>query len=112
MKHVKLITEMYKKPTEYKTNSFGWKYPVRNNVDDVFDHVLDIICQVNGISEKSFKQLNDTKDYVEKFFDNNPEILVDIDANSDKRYQYTAELIYDKYFNNKNVIKNEAFKFI
>lgn len=106
MKHVKLITEMYKKPTEYTTNNFGWKVPVRTYVDDVFDHVLDIICQVNGISEKSFKQLDNTKNYLEKFFDNNPEILVDIDANSDKRWQYTAELIYDKYFS-KNKGLNE-----
>ena len=104
MKHVKLITEMYKKPTEFETNSFGFKIPKRTYVDDVFDHVLDIICQVNGISEKSFKQLDNTKNYLEKFFDNNPEVLVDIDANNDKRYQYTAELIYDKYFNNnKNI---------
>lgn len=104
MKHVKLITEMYKKPTEFETNSFGFKIPKRTYVDDVFDHVLDIICQVNGIGEKSFRALDNTKNYLEKFFDNNPEILVDIDANSDKRWQYTAELIYDKYFNNnKNI---------
>ena len=105
MKHLKLITEMYKTPKEYTTNNFGWKVPVRTYVDDVFDHVLDIICQVNGISEKSFKQLDNTKAYLEKFFDNNPEILVDIDANNNKRYQYTAELIYDKYFNNKIEVK-------
>ena len=105
MKYLKLITEMYKEPKEYVKNSFGFKVPVRTYVDDVFDHVLDIICQVNGISEKSFKQLDDTKDYIEKFFDNNPEILVDIDANSDKRYQYTAELIYDKYFNEKTEVE-------
>ncbi|MCK9416143.1 hypothetical protein M0Q97_05745 [Candidatus Dojkabacteria bacterium] len=98
MKHLEYITERYKEPTEFKTNSFGFKYGVRNYVDDVFDHVLDIICDVNGISEKAFKKLDDTKKYLEKFFDNNPEMLLDIDKMNDKRYQYTGEFIYDKYF--------------
>jgi hypothetical protein len=110
MKHVKLITEMYKKPTEFETNSFGWKIPKRTYVDDVFDHLMNIICQVNGISEKSFKQLDNTKAYIEKFFDNNQEVLLDIDTNSDKRYQYTAEIIYDKYFNKNKKIQNESYK--
>jgi hypothetical protein len=59
-----------------------------------------LVCDVNGISEKAFKKLDDTKEYLEKFFDNNPEILLDIDKMNDKRYQYTGEFIYDKYFNN------------
>jgi len=98
MKHVKLITEMYKTPKDFVINSFGWNVPVRTYVDDVFDYLLDIICNVNHISEKSFKKYDETKDYVEKFFDNNPEILLDIDEYSTKRPQYTAEYIYDKYF--------------
>ena len=105
MKHIKLINEMYKEPKEFNRNSFGFDVPVRNYVDDVFDHLMNIICQVNGISEKSFKQLDDTKAYIEKFFDNNPEILLDIDENNDKRYQYTAEILYDKYFSNKKTLE-------
>ncbi|MBN1216143.1 MAG: hypothetical protein JXA99_11975 [Candidatus Lokiarchaeota archaeon] len=104
MKHIQNINERYKEATEYKTNSFGFKYGVRNYVDDVFDHLMDIICNVNSISEKSFKQLDDTKKYIEGVFDNNQEILIDIDNMSNKRYQYTAEVIYDKYFNNKKEI--------
>lgn len=101
MKHLESINERYKEPKEYKTNSFGFKYGVKNYVDDVFDHLMNIICEINGISEKSFKQLDDTKAYLEKFFDNNQEILLDIDEMNDKRYQYTAEFLYDKYFNMK-----------
>lgn len=104
MKHIQNINERYKDATEYKTNSFGFKYGVRNYVDDVFDHLEDIICQVNGISEKSFKQLDDTKKYIEGVFDNNQEILLDINNMKDKRHQYTAEFIYDKHFNSKKEI--------
>lgn len=101
MKHLEYINERYKEPIEFKKNSFGFEYGIRNYVDDVFDHVLNIICDVNGISEKAFKKLDDTKKYLENFFDNNPEILLDIDKMTDKRYQYTGEFIYDKYFNEK-----------
>ena len=104
MKHVKLITEMYKPATEFETNSFGWKVPVKNFVDYVFDGVRDIICQVENISEKSFSQLDANRKYVEEVFDNNPEILVDIDRLNDKRYQYVAEYVYDKYFTQKKEV--------
>ena len=98
MKHVKLITEMYKDPKEYITNDFGWDVPVRTYVDDVFDHLHFIMCDVNYISEKDFTNQDSTKKYIETFFDNNPEILLDIDRFEDKRHQYTAEYLYDKYF--------------
>lgn len=99
MKHLEYINEWYKEP-EIKNIDDIFKQ-TKTYVDDVFDHVLNIICDVNGISEKTFKKLDDTKEYLEKFFDNNPEILLDIDKMNDKRYQYTGEFIYDKYFNKK-----------
>jgi RNase adaptor protein for sRNA GlmZ degradation len=105
MKHLETIYERYKEPKEHKTNSFGFKYGVRNYVDDVFDHLMNIICEVNGISEKSFKQLDETKAYLEKFFDNNQEILLDIDKMNDKRYQFTAEYIYDNFFKQKKELE-------
>jgi len=101
MKHVKKINEMYKTTEEFETNSFGFKVPIRNYVDDVFDHVVQIICDVNGISEKAFKKLDETHNYVEKYFDNNQEVLLEIDKYKGKRYQFAAEDIYDKHFNNK-----------
>lgn len=104
MKHIQNINERYKEATEFQVNSFGFKYDIRNYVDDVFDHLMRIICDINGISEKSFKQLDDTKKYIEGIFDNNPEILIDIDNMRDKRYQYTAEVIYDRHFNTKKEI--------
>lgn len=102
--HIERLYERYKEPTKYEINSFGWKYGVRNYVDDVFDHLLDIIYDVNGISEKSFKKLDDTKKYLETYFDNNQEILLEIDKMNDKRFQYTAEFLYDKYFKNNNIL--------
>jgi hypothetical protein len=104
MKHIKSINETYKPATEFDENWPGLKIPVKNFVDYVFDGVQDIICQVEGISEKSFKQLDANKKYVEEVFDNTPEILVDIDRLNDKRYQYVAEYIYDKYFTQKKEV--------
>lgn len=104
MKHLKLITEMYKPATEYVKNDFGWDVPVRTFVDDVFDHVKHIIEDVEHVSEKSFKQLDEIHKRTEEFFDNNSEIIVDIDRLNDKRYQYVAEYIYDKYFKPKKEV--------
>lgn len=95
---------MYKPATEFKKNDFGWDVPVRNFVDDVFDHVSYIIQQVEHISEKSFKQLDELHKRIEDVFDNNQEIMVDIDRLNDKRYQYVAEYIYDKYFKPKKEV--------
>ena len=41
------------------------------------------MCDVNHISEKSFKQWDQTRDYIEKYFDNNQELL-QIGIHSDK----------------------------
>jgi len=98
MNHVKLITEMYNKNPEYEINSFGWKFPVRNYVDDVFDHISHIYCNEKHISEKSFNQLDEAESYLKNMFDNNPEILEEINNLKDKRKEYTAEFVYDKYF--------------
>ena len=102
MNHVKLITEMYNKNPEYETNSFGWKVPVRSYVDDVFDHISYIYCNEKHISEKSFGQLDDADSYIKDIFDNNPEIIEEINNLKDKRIEYTAEVIYDRYFKNVN----------
>lgn len=104
MKHLKLITEMYKPATKYIKNDFGWDVPVRTFVDDVFDGIKHIISEVEHVSEKSFKQLDEIHKRTEEMFDNNSEILVDIDRLNDKRYQYVAEYIYDKYFITKKEV--------
>ena len=69
MKHLEYINERYKEPTEFKTNSFGFDYGVRNYVDDVFDHVKGIIEDVEHVSEKSFKQLDEIHKRTEELFD-------------------------------------------
>jgi len=96
------INERYKEPTSYTKNEFGWDVADRTYVDDVFDHLLQIVCDVNHVSEKDFKGLDQTKDYVEKYFDNNQEILQIIDEYKDKRYQFCAEVLYDKLFTSKS----------
>ena len=68
-------------------------------VDKVFDHLVGIVCDVNHISEKSFKQWDQTRDYIEKYFDNNQELLqITDDFNGKFRYQFCAEYLYEKMF--------------
>jgi len=67
-------------------------------IDEVFDQLVQIVCDVNHISEKDFKNWDQTKGYVEKYFDNNPEILQIIDDFKGKRYQLCAEFLYEKLF--------------
>lgn len=95
------INEMYKEPTTHLTNSYGWDVPERNFVDDVFDFLVNIVCEVNGISEKNFHQWDETTEYIRSYFDNNPDILMDIDEFNGKRAQYCAEYLFDKHFNTK-----------
>jgi hypothetical protein len=100
------INESYKPATEFEINKFGFNIPVYNYVDEVFDALMNILMTTKGISEKSFKLIDDTKKYVESYFDNNQDILLDIDEyqQGNKRPQYCAEYLYDKHFNNENDI--------
>lgn len=103
------LYESYKEPKDYTKNSFGFDVPVYTYVDKVFDHLLQIICDENGIGEKDFTDFDNTKKYLELFFDNNPDILVDIDQyqQTNGRYQLCAEHLYNKYFqNNENILEN------
>ena len=97
------LNERYKEATNFKVNDYGWKVAERNFVDDVFDHIIYIVEQVNYISEKDFKTYDNIKKYMEMYFDNNPEILLEIDIfkNEEKRKELAAEILYDKYFKNK-----------
>lgn len=92
------ITERYKEPTNYTKNSFGWDVPDRTFVDDVFDFLVNIVCDVNGISEKNFHHWDETTEYIRLYFDNNPEILQEIDDFQGMRAQFCAEYLYEKYF--------------
>ena len=73
-------------------------------VDRVFDQLVNIICDEHQISEKDFTNWDNTTKYVRGYFDNNKEILLDIDRFKDKRYQLCAEYLYDKHFNNEDII--------
>jgi len=101
------LNESYK-PKQYKDLADMMTNYQYNYVDKVFDNVVDIIINENAISEKDFKKYDDTKKYVEKYFDNNPEILLLIDKfNSEKkRAEYCAEVIYDEHFKPKTDIES------
>lgn len=69
-------------------------------VDSVFDKIVGIMCDVHGISEKDFKSYTNIKKYIEEYFDNNQEILLEIDSfnQSKKRAEYCAEFLFDINF--------------
>ena len=102
MKHIQSLNEWYK----YPKNASIFNMPEYTYIDKVFDNLLYIIMQEKGISEKSFKLVDDNKDYLEKFFDNNKEILIKIDrfSNENKRSEYCAEYLYSQYFQNSEPI--------
>lgn len=102
------LNERYKPATEFVTIN-GFKIGKTNYVDEAFDSLVQILCDVNMVSEKDFTGYDNTRNYVEMFFDNNQEVLIDIDNFKDKRRQYCGEFLYDKYFNNEktlNELKN------
>jgi hypothetical protein len=102
IKFTEYINERYKKASGHTKNSFGWNVQNRTFVDDVFDQLVQIICDVNNISEKNFKDWDNTTEYVRSYFDNNQEVLQDIDSFKGRRKEFCAEYLYDKHFNNKN----------
>lgn len=89
---IKLLKEFFEQDP-FESNPIATVY--RKNV---IDHLIQIICDENGISEKAFKKWDQTRSYVEKYISNNPEVDDDINTHNDKRYQFTSEYLYDKYF--------------
>lgn len=76
-------------------------------VDQVFDDLVGIVCDEKHISEKSFKEWDQTTDYIRQYFDNNSEILQEIDKFKDRRSRFCAEYLYDKHFSNRHKDKIE-----
>lgn len=104
MAHIKRINEWYKNPEDYLFDS-----PVEvpmdyTYLDDVFDRLVCIICEENAV-KKGTKEAQNIEDYVEGYFDNNDEILQEIDKaqQEKKRPQFCAEELYFKHFKNKEL---------
>lgn len=98
MSKIKRINEFYKIP---EFDSINKIFTIEKTyTDEVFDCLMDILCSEKGISEKSFKDIDNTRNYLEGFFDNNQEILIEIDEfnSHNERPSYCAEYIYSKYF--------------
>ena len=97
------LNEWYNNPDPKdvkKKDKFSFDIPARTYVDKVFDHIVNIECHVNFISEKDFRKYDDKHDEVKKIFDENQNIITVINEFEKRsaRYEYCAEFIYDKYF--------------
>jgi hypothetical protein len=101
----KEMNESYKPATEFVTNLGGFRLPVYNYVDCVFDCLLNILLELSQTSEKDFVGIDNSKKYLEMYFDTNQEILLEIDAfqRENKRYKFCAEYLYDKFFKHDNL---------
>lgn len=102
LKHIQSINEWYKYPNDIDI----FNIPEHTYVDKVFDDLVEIILRENKISEKAFKDVDNTINYVRSFFDNNQDIMLIIDEfNSDnKRSNYCAEHLYYIHFQNNDKI--------
>lgn len=74
-------------------------------VDAVKNHLHDIICDEKGVSEKSFKKVDQITDYLKKYFLTNQELLSICDEYSSdkKRPELCAEIIYYENFSNYTI---------
>jgi hypothetical protein len=78
----------------------GLKFPVKGYKTHVKDHIVNIICNVDGISEKSFNAVDETIKKVKDMFDSNPNLL-DLINKCEKagyRFELAAEMLYQKMF--------------
>jgi hypothetical protein len=103
MKHLRKINEWYKNPEDYLFDT-PTEIPVDYTyVDEVFDVLVGIICN-EKIVRKGTEDAQNLERYVESYFDNNKEILSEIDkcSNDKKRAHHCAEELYYTIFRNEN----------
>ena len=81
-----------------ENNIFNTEYSYKKLVKSA---LLNIIMDVERISEKSFKQVDEKIQYIKNIFENNRQIenIINDCESQSKRYKYCAEFIYE------NVIK-------
>ena len=95
-----------KKFDDFLNEAFGSKITSYNK--KVRGYIIDIICDVNYISEKDFKRYDIIKDRIEDTFLYNPEMDDSIRRyEKDKsRVQYCAEHIYQWFIKGTEIEKN------
>lgn len=97
---LKNFDEYLNESLEY-TDFFGKKVSHEEALQQrLRDNLSDIIATENKVSEKSFKQYDQIIENVKNVCENNKDIylLANKFYNKNKRLEYCAEKIYDKYF--------------
>lgn len=102
----KKVTEknQIKKYSEYINESISSIFDIKYTYTDmVRSKLVDIMMQINRISEKSFKQVDDLVATIKDLVSGNDEVKAIIKncESEDKRTQLCAELIYDQIIKNK-----------
>ncbi len=109
---IDIFFNYYTNKTECKKNSFGWNYVVKKYGDNVIDDMIQIIMNEEGISEKSFKLVDDAIARAKSYILDNELSLMTIEKcySESKRTNLCAEIIYST-FNKVNLQEKKKSKF-
>jgi len=95
--NINKFNEFNKLNEEITYEELGLKTPTYE--DDVRSYVVDILMEVNHISEKSFEEVNKISKKVKEIFNEVYDIkkIINSFENNGSRIRFTAEYIYDKF---------------
>lgn len=109
------VFNYYTNQSEQEETFFG-RFPLKKYGDQIIDHLVWIMMEEEGVSEKSFSLIDEIKEKAKNLVLNNEE-FIDIIKNcneSNNRIELCAELIYSKVNSVKNFLtevrKNEFEK--
>lgn len=99
MKHIKKLNENFKDDLSGMNlnQMMNHKHSYKDNV---YDHLHNIICDEENISEKSFSEIDSVSNMLEDFYkEHNTELdkLINLYETTNMRKQYCAEKIYNDY---------------
>jgi len=99
MKHIKKINETFRDDKSNMDLSQMMKHKPTYK-DGVYNYLHDIICNEEGISEKSFSKIDEVSERLENFYN---EYKIELDdiiktfEDNNMRKEYCAEKIYNDF---------------
>jgi hypothetical protein len=80
-------------------------------IDYVYDHIVNIIMDEQEVSEKDFSNIDKITSDVKLKFNDDIKIEINKFEQLDKRAEYCAEIVYDKYFNGHYITEKKVAKY-
>lgn len=104
-----LLKEFFATGPEYKF--FGnLTTKERTYKDKVMTQTLQILFDINGVSEKSFSSLDDGKKRFQAWVDDHADEFDSVinKFKDNRRVEFCAEYCYDKFFKNNNILSDNS----